>query len=99
MKSTARFGNTCFVLFPCTRSGQHLVVMVVTGEHDSPTFQQQGDQYSAALAAAGLTVLRTVEKAEDHFRSVKTQSYEILFKKKALKETCIIENIVLINHL
>ena len=72
MKSTARFGNTCFVLFPCTRSGQHLVVMVVTGEHDSPTFQQQGDQYSAALAAAGLTVLRTVEKAEDHFRSVLT---------------------------
>jgi len=53
-----------------TRSGQHLVVMVVTGEHDSPTFQQQGDQYSAALAAAGLTVLRTVEKAEDHFSLV-----------------------------
>ena len=60
--------------------------MVVTGEHDSPPFHQQAGHYSAALAAAGLTVLRTVEKDEDHFRSVRAS--KIIFVSYYLRKGC-----------
>jgi len=58
------------LLAKLSRSGQHLVTMIVVGQFDSPAFHQQAEDYATALEAGGLRVLRTTQAGEDHFSLV-----------------------------
>jgi len=52
------------------RAGQHLVTLVVVGEHDSPAFHEQAKQYGQLLRKHGLTVIEKTVEGEDHFSLV-----------------------------
>merc|ERR1712012_167010 len=58
------------LLAKLSRSGQHLLTMIVVGQFDSPAFHQQAEDYATALEAGGLRVLRTTQAGEDHFSLV-----------------------------
>ena len=44
--------------------------LVVVGEHDSPAFRQQAEQYRDQLRARGVPVTFTLQGGEDHFSLV-----------------------------
>ena len=44
--------------------------LVVVGEHDSPAFRQQAEQYRDQLSARGVPVTFTTQGGEDHFSLV-----------------------------
>jgi len=52
------------------RAGKHLATMVVVGEHDSPAFREQAQQYGELLRKHGLTVIEKTVEGEDHFSVV-----------------------------
>jgi len=57
-------------------SGSHLKHVVVVGEHDSPAFKQQAEDYADQLRLRGCQVVNWVQKSEDHFSLVERLSQE-----------------------